>query len=112
MVYVTPVYGTAYDPSAWKKEDSIVFSGQIHEYKYEFNVRLLALRDKKIRTIEEIRRLVKELMEVQKDLNPSRRVPVPDVPEMHLEEMPEKYVNGGEPLLLFPTFFSQENLYF
>ncbi|KAK7105366.1 cilia- and flagella-associated protein 44-like [Littorina saxatilis] len=68
----------------------LILKDQIHEYKYEFNVRLLALRDKKIRIIEEIRQLVGKLNDVQADLKPSKHRPAPEIPEMHSEEMPEK----------------------
>ena len=63
---------------------------QIHEYKYTFNVRLLALRDMKIRIIEEVWQLVAELTQVQTGLKPSKHRPPPSIPDMHLDEMPEK----------------------
>ena len=63
---------------------------QIHEKKYLFNQRLLSLRDKKIKMIEEIRDLVAELQDVQSKLDPSIHKPIPPVPEMDPEEMPEK----------------------
>ncbi|KAL8598401.1 hypothetical protein ACOMHN_032678 [Nucella lapillus] len=68
----------------------LVLKDQIHEYKYEFNVRLLALRDRKIRIIEEIRKLVDQLLQVQKCLKKSKHQSAPSIPEMHLDEMPEK----------------------
>ncbi|XP_076438307.1 cilia- and flagella-associated protein 44-like isoform X2 [Babylonia areolata] len=68
----------------------LVLKDQIHEYKYEFNVRLLALRDRKIRIIEEIRQLVNELLQVQTGLKKSKHRQAPSIPEMHLDEMPEK----------------------
>lgn len=63
---------------------------QIHDYKYEFNVRLLALRDKKIRIIEEIRDLVKQLVQIHLHLDSQKHKPVPPIPELHFDEMPEK----------------------
>ena len=55
-----------------------------------FNQRLLTLRDKKIKMIEEIRDLVAELKDVQSKLDPSIHKPIPPIPEMYPEEMPER----------------------
>ncbi|KAK7499820.1 hypothetical protein BaRGS_00008911 [Batillaria attramentaria] len=68
----------------------LILKDQIHEYKYDFNVRLLALRDKKIRIIEEIRDVVNQLVKVQTRLDPNKCKSVPPIPEMHLDEMPER----------------------
>lgn len=40
--------------------------------------------------IEEIRDLVAELEEVQSQLDPEVHKPIPPVPEMHPDEMPER----------------------
>ena len=40
--------------------------------------------------IEEIRDLVAELEDVQSKLDPEIHKPIPPVPEMHPEEMPER----------------------
>ena len=63
---------------------------QIHENKYMFNQRLLSLREKKIKMIEDIRDLVAELQEVQSNLDPSIHKPIPAIPEMYPQEMPER----------------------
>ncbi|XP_052805423.1 cilia- and flagella-associated protein 44-like isoform X2 [Mya arenaria] len=68
----------------------LVLKDLIHENKYEFNQRLLAMRDKKIRMIEEIRDLTSELEGVHAKLSADLMKPVPPVPEMHPDEMPEK----------------------
>ena len=63
---------------------------QIHEHKYNFNLRLLKIRDLKINVIEEIRDLVSQLEQTQAQLAKEKLKPIPPVPEMHPEEMPEK----------------------
>ncbi|KAL5020106.1 hypothetical protein ScPMuIL_002998 [Solemya velum] len=68
----------------------LILKDAIHEYKYNFNVQLLALRDKKVSTIEQIRELVAELKEVRSRLTPDKRKKTPPIPELHPEEMPEK----------------------
>ena len=66
------------------------FVFQIHEHKYNFNLRLLKIRDLKINVIEEIRDLVSQLEQTQAQLAKEKHKPIPPVPEMHPEEMPEK----------------------
>ena len=51
---------------------------------------MLALRDKKIAVIEEIRSKVGQLADVQGKLGPDKSKQMPVVPEMHPEELPEK----------------------
>ncbi|XP_053372820.1 cilia- and flagella-associated protein 44-like [Mercenaria mercenaria] len=68
----------------------LVLKDLIHENKYEFNQRLLACRDKKIQVIEEIKDLTAELELVHANLEASLVKPVPPVPVMHPDEMPEK----------------------
>lgn len=63
---------------------------QIHKFKYDFNQRLLKLRDKKIRLIEEIRDLASKLEVVQAKLPEEEVKDIPPVPEMHVDELPEK----------------------
>ncbi|XP_059142623.1 cilia- and flagella-associated protein 44-like isoform X2 [Physella acuta] len=62
----------------------------IHDYKYEFNQKLLALRDSKIQVINEVKEIVEKLKEIQSKLDPERLVPIPPIPELTLEEMPER----------------------
>ena len=90
---------------------------QIHHHKLHFNEKLLALRDTKIQIIKEVKERchlllsghrnnkpcsnicfyiqIKEsvvaLKSVQEKLDPGDRKPVPKVPEMKSEEMPERY---------------------
>ena len=64
---------------------------QIHQSKYAFNQRLLRLRDKKINKIDEITSLVDKLEKVQQNLDAEETRPLPLIPHMHPEELPEKY---------------------
>ena len=63
---------------------------QIHQYKYEFNQRLLSLRDKKLKIIEMIHSLIQSLNNVQNQLAEEHRKPLPKTPQMELDEIPEK----------------------
>ena len=65
---------------------------QIHQHKYEFNQRLLNLRDKKIGIIEEIKEIIAQLNYVQSLLGPEHSLPLPEVPRMGMDELPEKLV--------------------
>ena len=76
--------------SAYVWAFTIVLCWQIHQHKYDFNQRLLALRDKKLHLIGQISDLVTQLQEVQGHLGEEHQRPVPEVPQMHPEEMPEK----------------------
>ncbi|KAH9503837.1 Cilia- and flagella-associated protein 44 [Bulinus truncatus] len=78
----------------------IIIKDLIHQYKYDFNVRLLALRDKKIQVINEIKNIVAQLKEIHSHLDPERHLPVPDVPELSVEEMPEKSLEYDREILL------------
>ncbi|RUS72790.1 hypothetical protein EGW08_019450, partial [Elysia chlorotica] len=62
----------------------------IHEYKYDFNVRLLALRDRKIQVIDQIRDVVNKLHDIQTKLQEEKHLPIPPVPELDADEMPER----------------------
>ncbi|CAG2237888.1 CFAP44 [Mytilus edulis] len=68
----------------------LVLKDLIHEYKYNFNLKLLSIRDKKIQIIEEIKDVVCNLKEVHQKLEETNRKTIPPVPEMQLCEMPEK----------------------
>ncbi|CAH1796965.1 unnamed protein product [Owenia fusiformis] len=62
----------------------------IHRHKYDFNQRLLKLRDKKLGIIDEIREIVGKLEDMQNNLEEDQRIAVPEVPRMYPEEVPEK----------------------
>jgi len=48
------------------------------------------LRDKKLRIIEEIKDLTTDLEKVQAKLSTENHKPIPPIPTMHSDEMPEK----------------------
>ena len=68
----------------------LVLKDMIHEHKYNFNLRLLSVRDKKIQVIDEIRDLVHQLTAMQSHIIPHKKKTVPHVPVLHPDEMPEK----------------------
>ncbi|XP_046572732.1 cilia- and flagella-associated protein 44-like isoform X2 [Haliotis rubra] len=89
----------------------LVLKDLIHEHKYNFNVKLLALRDKKIRIIEDIHNHVHQLHNVQTRLSPDRHQPIPAIPEMHMEELPEKRMEyTRETLLQFKKDMESQRL--
>lgn len=61
-----------------------------HRMKEEFNKNLLTLRDKKIVIIDEIKKLIIELEDVQGKLPEDMHVSIPDIPVIKPEEQPEK----------------------
>ncbi|KAK6963908.1 cilia- and flagella-associated protein 44 [Biomphalaria glabrata] len=77
----------------------ILIKDLIHEYKFDFNVRLLALRDRKIHCIHKMKDVVDQLKEIHSKLEPSRRVAIPEIPELSIEEMPEKVFEYDQDIL-------------
>ncbi|XP_043929077.1 cilia- and flagella-associated protein 44 [Protopterus annectens] len=73
-----------------KTEQLIVLEGLIHDLKADMNRRILSLRDLKIATIDQIQRFKNELKSVQSKIHPSLHFPVPKVPKMYPDEVPEK----------------------
>ncbi|XP_074652110.1 cilia- and flagella-associated protein 44-like isoform X2 [Tubulanus polymorphus] len=78
----------------------LILKDLIHHHKYEFNQQLLSLRDKKIRIIDEIKQLVDKLQVVQSKLPETERRPVPSIPKMHPDELPEKKLEYTKDMLL------------
>ena len=75
-----------------QKYHNLIFNtfAQIHQHKYEFNQRLLNLRDKKIGIIEEIKEIIAQLNYVQSLLGSEHSLPLPEIPRMGMDELPEK----------------------
>ncbi|XP_028405556.1 cilia- and flagella-associated protein 44-like [Dendronephthya gigantea] len=63
---------------------------QIHYYKTNFNKRLVALRERKIKIIEEVKDCVNNLKFVQSKLDPSLHKPLPVIPQLKPDEIPER----------------------
>lgn len=78
----------------------IVIPLQIHETKVNMNEEIVSLRDLKISTIHEIKSLVKEVKSIQASLDVSEHLPVPLIPQLHPDEVPEKIVEYNSDVLL------------
>ncbi|KAK6165219.1 hypothetical protein SNE40_023570 [Patella caerulea] len=90
----------------------LVLKDLIHEYRYDFNVKLLALRDKKIRTIEEITDLTVQLEDIHNRLDSSKQKHIPPIPQMHDVEQPEKKLEyTRETLLKFKKEKERDDLH-
>ncbi len=63
---------------------------QIFEKKSEMNSRVMALRDSKVEIVSQLQAQVEQLQEVQQHLPPEKRRPLPAVPILMPEEMPER----------------------
>ncbi|XP_045041713.2 cilia- and flagella-associated protein 44 isoform X2 [Desmodus rotundus] len=87
--------------NAAKKEEEL---GQLdtmtHSKKMHMNKCILSLRDLKVAVIEEIQCLVQELKHIQSTLHTSKHIPIPQIPQIHLEEVPEKRFHYDEEILL------------
>ncbi|XP_051634918.1 cilia- and flagella-associated protein 44 isoform X1 [Manacus candei] len=62
----------------------------IHRKKANMNKEIVSLRDLKVSIIDEIKCLVKELKSIQASLDLSERLPLPLIPRLHPDEVPEK----------------------
>lgn len=80
---------------------------QIHELKSEMSEKIISLRNTKLDIIEQITNLTKELVLIQIKLDPSQHLPIPVVPSMYPDEMPEKKFQYDQEKLLE---FRGENL--
>eukprot|EP00105_Crassostrea_gigas_P043284 XP_019927432.1 PREDICTED: cilia- and flagella-associated protein 44-like isoform X1 [Crassostrea gigas] len=78
----------------------LILKDLIHEHKYNFNLRLLKIRDKKLSVIEEIRELVANLEDVQSHLARDKHKKIPPIPRMYPDEMPEKKLEYTRDTLL------------
>ncbi|NWI93401.1 CFA44 protein, partial [Pitta sordida] len=72
----------------------------IHWKKENMNREIMSLRDLKISIIDEIKRLVQELKTVQATLDLSERLPLPQIPQLHPDEVPEKKFECSSDILL------------
>ncbi|PKU36424.1 wd repeat-containing protein 52 [Limosa lapponica baueri] len=62
----------------------------IHKKKVNMNKEIMSLRDLKVSIIDEIKCLVQELKSIQAVLDLSERLPLPLIPQLHPDEVPEK----------------------
>ncbi|NXN22326.1 CFA44 protein, partial [Nycticryphes semicollaris] len=72
----------------------------IHKKKANMNKEIMSLRDLKISVIEEIKCLVQELKSIQAALDLSEHLPLPPIPQLHPDEVPEKRFEYDSDVLL------------
>ncbi|MBZ3875207.1 Cilia- and flagella-associated protein 44, partial [Sciurus carolinensis] len=86
--------------NAAKKEEELGhLVSLVHGKKMHMNKCILSLRDLKVAVIEEIQCLVQELKSIQSTLHISKHIPIPQVPQIHPEEVPEKRFYYDEEIL-------------
>ncbi|NWQ99797.1 CFA44 protein, partial [Paradoxornis webbianus] len=71
-----------------------------HEMKVNMNNEIVSLRDLKVSTIDEIKSIVKEVKSIQASLDVSEHLPIPLIPQLHPDEVPEKIVEYNSDVLL------------
>ncbi|XP_019507772.1 PREDICTED: cilia- and flagella-associated protein 44 [Hipposideros armiger] len=87
--------------NAAKKEEELgQLDAMTYSKKTHMNKCILSLRDLKVAVIEEIQCLVQEMKNIQSVLHISKHIPIPQVPQIHPEEVPEKRFHYDEKTLL------------
>ncbi|XP_036208237.1 cilia- and flagella-associated protein 44 [Myotis myotis] len=87
--------------NAAKKEEELgQLDSMTHSKKMYLNKSILSLRDLKVAVIEEIQCLVQEMKNIQSTLHASKHIPIPKIPQIHPEEVPEKRFQYDEEILL------------
>ncbi|XP_031219826.1 cilia- and flagella-associated protein 44 isoform X2 [Mastomys coucha] len=87
--------------NAAKKEEELGFlDSMAHGKKRYMNKCILSLRDHKLAVIEEIQCLVQELKNIQSSIPASKHLPIPQVPQIYPEEVPERRFQYDEETLL------------
>ncbi|NXI56381.1 CFA44 protein, partial [Chloroceryle aenea] len=72
----------------------------IHKRKVDMNKEIMSLRDLKVSIIDEIKCVVQELKSVQTALDLSECLPLPLIPQLHPDEVPEKKFEYDSDILL------------
>ncbi|XP_056341272.1 cilia- and flagella-associated protein 44 [Oenanthe melanoleuca] len=72
----------------------------IYNMKVNMNKEIVSLRDLKVSIIDEIKSLVKEVKSIQASLDISEHLPIPLIPQLHPDEVPEKIVEYNSDVLL------------
>ncbi|XP_058517882.1 cilia- and flagella-associated protein 44 isoform X3 [Ochotona princeps] len=87
--------------NAAKKEEELgQLDSMAHGKKMHMNRCILSLRDLKIAVIDEIQCLVQELKNIQLSLDKSKHIPIPQIPQIYPEEVPERRFHYDEETLL------------
>ncbi|NXO71888.1 CFA44 protein, partial [Phainopepla nitens] len=72
----------------------------IRRTKVSMNKEIVSLWDLKVSIIDEIKSLVKEVKSIQASLDVSEHLPIPPIPQLHPDEVPEKIVEYNSDVLL------------
>ncbi|NXR25528.1 CFA44 protein, partial [Cinclus mexicanus] len=72
----------------------------IHNMKVNMNKEIVSLRDLKVSIIDEIKSLVKKVKSIQASLDVPEHLPIPLIPQLHPDEVPEKIVEYNSDVLL------------
>ncbi|NXI98191.1 CFA44 protein, partial [Psophia crepitans] len=72
----------------------------IHKRKVNMNKEIMSLRDLKVSIIDEIKCFVQELKSIQAALDLSECLPLPLIPQLHPDEIPEKKFEYDSDILL------------
>ncbi|NXP26124.1 CFA44 protein, partial [Scytalopus superciliaris] len=72
----------------------------IRKQKLNMNKEIVSLRDLKVSIIDEIKSLVQELKSIQATLDVSECLPLPLIPQLHPDEVPEKKYECNSDILL------------
>ncbi|NWZ32929.1 CFA44 protein, partial [Asarcornis scutulata] len=72
----------------------------IYKKKVNMNKQILSLRDFKVSVIDEIKCLVRKLKSIQAALDLSEHLPLPPIPQLHPDEVPEKKFEYDTDILL------------
>uniref|UniRef100_A0A8D2C9B5 Cilia and flagella associated protein 44 n=1 Tax=Sus scrofa TaxID=9823 RepID=A0A8D2C9B5_PIG len=87
--------------NAAKKEEELGhLDSMVHSKKMHMNKCIISLRDLKVAVVEEIQCLVQELKNIQSALHESKHIPIPQIPHIRPEEVPEKRFQYDEETLL------------
>ncbi|MBN3326680.1 CFA44 protein, partial [Atractosteus spatula] len=87
--------------NAEKKRVQLVnLEEKMHDLKTDMNEKIMSLRNSKVESIRQIRDCVLQLRTVQSRLDPAKRLPVPSVPTLLPEEMPERKMRYTRDTLL------------
>ncbi|XP_053421789.1 cilia- and flagella-associated protein 44 [Nycticebus coucang] len=87
--------------NAAKKEEELGhLDSLVHGKKRHMNKCILSLRDLKVAIIEEIHCLVQELKTIQSTLPIFKHIPIPQIPQIQPDEVPEKRFHYDEEILL------------
>ncbi|KAI2652935.1 Cilia- and flagella-associated protein 44 [Labeo rohita] len=73
-----------------KRVQLVELEKKIFEKKSEMNSRVMALRDSKVEIVSQLHAQMEQLQVIQQQLPPEKRCPLPAVPVLMPEEMPER----------------------